>query len=56
VTIAHELGHTFGLWHVHPSTRRSVMNPGNTTITPTERDVDSVRALWGNSCDRPQEH
>jgi hypothetical protein len=52
VTIAHELGHAFGLFHVKPSTRRSVMNPGNTTVTPTESDVDSVRALWGN-CDQP---
>lgn len=52
VTIAHELGHAFGLWHVDPSVRRSVMNPGNTTVAPTERDVDSVRALWGN-CDQP---
>ena len=52
VTIAHELGHAFGLWHVKPSARRSVMNPGNTTFTPTERDVDSVRALWG-TCDQP---
>jgi len=51
VTIAHELGHAFGLWHVNPSVRRSVMNPGNTTVTPTEQDVDSVRALWGN-CDQ----
>ena len=47
MTIAHEIGHAFGLWHVKPSVRRSVMNPGNTTVTPTERDVDSVRALWG---------
>lgn len=52
VTIAHELGHAFGLWHVKPSTRRSVMNPGNTTVTPTELDVESVRALWG-ICDQP---
>jgi hypothetical protein len=48
MTIAHELGHAFGLWHVEPSTRRSVMNPGNTTVAPTERDVESVRALWGD--------
>jgi hypothetical protein len=53
VTIAHELGHAFGLWHVKPSTRASVMNPGNTTVAPTERDVDSVRALWG-TCDPAQ--
>jgi hypothetical protein len=51
VTIAHELGHAFGLWHVKASARASVMNPGNTTVVPTERDVDSVRALWGN-CDQ----
>ena len=28
------------------------MNPGNTTTEPTDRDVESVRALWGN-CDAP---
>jgi hypothetical protein len=51
VTIAHELGHAFGLWHVKRSVRRSVMNTGNTSVEPTERDVESVRALWGN-CDQ----
>ncbi len=47
VAIAHELGHAFGLWHVEAGARRSVMNPGNTTIEPLARDVDDVRALWG---------
>jgi hypothetical protein len=55
VTIAHEIGHAFGLWHVKLSARPSVMNPGNTTIMPTEQDVDSVRALWGK-CDEQNEH
>ena len=48
ITIAHELGHAFGLWHVATSARRSVMNPRNTTIAPLPRDIDDVRALWGS--------
>lgn len=50
VTIAHEIGHAFGLWHLESSVRRSVMNPGNTTIEPLPHDVEDVRALWGR-CD-----
>lgn len=50
ITIAHELGHAFGLWHVDSSTQRSVMNPGNTAIEPTLQDIEDVRELWG-SCD-----
>lgn len=47
IVIAHELGHAFGLWHVASSTRRSVMNPHNTTIAPLPNDVEDVRMLWG---------
>ena len=46
VTIAHELGHTFGLEHVAADERDSVMNSGNRTIVPTAEDADAVRALW----------
>jgi Zn-dependent peptidase ImmA (M78 family) len=47
VTIAHELGHAFGLIHVKPSTRESLMNPSNVDIEPTEEDAEQLRALWG---------
>lgn len=40
ITIAHELGHAFGL--VHVSDRPSVMNPGNLTIAPTAEDRASI--------------
>ena len=47
VTLAHELGHAFGLWHVAPSERASVMNPGNIVIPPNLEDQHAVEALWG---------
>lgn len=50
ITIAHELGHAFGLWHVDPDEAASLMNPGNLEIFPTPADVAAVRALWG-TCD-----
>jgi hypothetical protein len=46
IVIAHELGHAFGLPHVEKS-RRSLMNPGNLTIAPTDEDRAAVEALWG---------
>lgn len=48
ITVAHELGHSFGLWHVSPDERRSLMNPQNKSLGPTEEDVASVRALWAS--------
>ena len=48
VTIAHELGHAFGLVHVQASERASVMNPGNLTVEPTAADAAALTALWGN--------
>jgi hypothetical protein len=48
VTIAHELGHTFGLSHVPPDQRPSVMNPGNLTVEPTSQDAAKVEAIWGS--------
>lgn len=50
VVVAHELGHAFGLGHVDPAERLSVMNPGNEDVTPTAEDVAALRALWG-ACD-----
>lgn len=46
IAIAHELGHAFGLQHVDPADRASVMNQHNLTVEPTEEDAAEVRALW----------
>jgi hypothetical protein len=51
VTLAHELGHAFGLWHVAPRERSSVMNPGNDVVVPDATDAASVRALWPSCSD-----
>ncbi|MDX2090713.1 MAG: hypothetical protein SFX73_22840 [Kofleriaceae bacterium] len=48
IAVAHELGHAFGLLHVDGSQRRSVMNVGNTTITPTAEDAAAVMAQWAS--------
>jgi hypothetical protein len=47
ITVAHELGHVFGLFHVDPADRTSLMNPGNTETLLTPDDVASLAALWG---------
>ena len=47
VTAAHEIGHAFGLVHVDPSVRASVMNPGNVSTPPTAGDAAQVAGLWG---------
>jgi reprolysin-like metallo-peptidase family M12B len=47
IVIAHELGHAFGLVHIAPSARLSLMNPGNLVTPPTEADQQAVEALWG---------
>jgi hypothetical protein len=52
ITIAHEIGHAFGLVHVSPDVRPSLMNPGNTTIGITPEDVTALAAIWG-SCPAP---
>jgi hypothetical protein len=44
ITVAHELGHAFGLFHVEE--RESVMNRANTEIAPNASDAASIRALW----------
>ena len=47
IVIAHELGHAFGLQHVSPSERPSLMNPGNLATPPTDADRRALEALWG---------
>jgi hypothetical protein len=47
VTIAHELGHAFGLPHIEAEERTSVMNRANLTVEPTGGDREAVAALWG---------
>ncbi len=47
ITVAHELGHAFGLWHLDEDKRRSVMNQGNLEIEPNDGDGHDVADLWG---------
>jgi hypothetical protein len=46
ITVAHELGHAFGLAHVAPSVRRSLMNPGNVEVPPA---ADEARLIFDRS-------
>ncbi|MFZ9886247.1 MAG: hypothetical protein ACO3JL_01990 [Myxococcota bacterium] len=50
ITMAHEIGHVFGLYHVPREEGASVMNPGNLVHTVQSIDVDALRELWG-ACD-----
>ena len=47
ITIAHEVGHSFGLVHVSSNERASLMNPANLTVLPTAADVATLAGLWG---------
>lgn len=53
VTLAHEVGHAFGLFHVDVDDDVSVMNNGNLVTEPNGFDVDNVQKLWG-ACAAPQ--
>ena len=46
IAIAHEMGHAFGLPHIEPNERASVMNVGNVVLGPTEEDAADVAAIW----------
>jgi hypothetical protein len=52
IVIAHELGHAFGLVHIDPAVRLSLMNAGNTVTPPTDADQQALAALWG-ACPAP---
>jgi hypothetical protein len=47
ITLAHEIGHSFGLVHIAPDVRASLMNPGNLTVSITPDDIATLTALWG---------
>ena len=47
ITIAHEVGHSFGLVHIPSNERASLMNPANLTVLPTVADVATLAGLWG---------
>ncbi len=47
ITIAHEIGHSFGLVHIPTNERASLMNPANLTVMPTAADVATLAGLWG---------
>jgi len=47
ITIAHEIGHSFGLVHIPSNERASLMNPANLTVVPTAADVATLASLWG---------
>lgn len=51
ITVAHELGHAFGL--PHTSRAGSVMREANLTVVPSPLDVDELAARWG-SCVRDE--
>lgn len=51
IAIAHEVGHAFGLVHVSPDLRESIMNPGNLDLAPTPDDVGALTILWGRCPD-----
>jgi hypothetical protein len=53
VTVAHELGHAFGMLHVAGGTRTSVMNKGNLRTPPQASDAEALVELWGRCPELP---
>lgn len=51
IALAHEMGHAFGLHHVEPSERISVMNVGNLEQGPTSEDAARIAQLWASCSD-----
>ena len=47
ITIAHEIGHAFGLVHIPADQRTSVMNPNNLVVEPTAEDIATLAMRWG---------
>lgn len=47
ITIAHEIGHAFGLVHIPADQRSSVMNPNNLAVEPTAEDIATLAMRWG---------
>jgi hypothetical protein len=47
ITIAHELGHAFGMFHVDRDVATSVMNTANLTVEPQPFDADAIADIWG---------
>ena len=45
VTVAHEVGHAFGL--VHRTDQPSLMNPSNLMIEPQPVDIKTLETRWG---------
>ncbi len=54
VTIAHEMGHAFGLVHLEPETDISVMNPANLEVEPTPEDAGRLAEIWGRCPPTPR--